>query len=158
MEKTIKGEKKADMDKDISFKVNEKLKPEEVSQLYIASGMNRPVEDLDKIQRMIEHADLTITAWNKEQSIGIARAITDYSFCCFLADLAVDQYFQGMGIGKNLVRILKEQIGKKVSLILLSSPIAMDFYPRIGFEKVDNCFAIKKQDRTLLKHPFICFG
>jgi predicted N-acetyltransferase YhbS len=132
------------MDNEIVFKVNQKLKPEEVSQLYTASGMKRPVEDLKRIRKMIEHADLTITAWNKEQLIGITRAITDYSCYCFLADLAVDQYFQGMGIGKTLVQRLREQIGEEVYLILLSSPAAMDFYPHIGFEKVDNCFAVKK--------------
>ena len=132
------------MDKEIEFKVNEKVKPEEVSNLYIASGINRPVDDLKRIRRMIENADLNITAWKNDQLIGIARAITDYSFYCFLADLAVDEEFQGKGIGKNLVRILKKQLSEEVSIILLSSPIAMDYYPHIGFEKVKNCFAIKK--------------
>lgn len=31
-----------------------------------------------------------------------------------------------------------------VSLLLLSAPSAMDYYPRIGFEKKDNAFLIPR--------------
>jgi len=50
---------------------------------------------------MIDHADLTITAWDGSKLVGIARAITDYSYCCYLSDLAVDRAYQNLGIGKQ---------------------------------------------------------
>jgi ribosomal protein S18 acetylase RimI-like enzyme len=128
----------------ITYQINRKISAEEVSNLFKKSGINRPLEDLDRIQRMVENADINITAWDNDQLIGIARSITDYSFCCYLSDLAVDEDYQHRGIGKKLVRITKEHIGEEVSLILLASPIAMEYYPHIGFEKLDNCFAIRK--------------
>jgi predicted N-acetyltransferase YhbS len=128
----------------ITYQINRKIDIEEVSNLFKKSGINRPAEDLDRIQRMIENADINISAWDNDLLVGIARSITDYSFCCYLSDLAVDKDYQNRGIGKELVRITKEHIGEEVSLILLASPIAMEYYPHIGFEKLDNCFAIRK--------------
>ncbi len=50
-----------------------------------------------------------------------------------------------MGVGKKLVRLLQEKIGTEVSLILLASPVALEYYPRIGFDKLDNAFVIKRE-------------
>jgi len=63
----------------------------------------------------------------------------------YLSDLAVDNTYQNNGIGKKLIQLLQEQIGEEVALILLSSPVAMEFYPRIGFEKSNNSFIIKRK-------------
>jgi len=43
------------------------------------------------------------------------------------------------------VRLLKEEIGDEVSLILVAAPSAIEYYPRIGFNKLDNAFAIRKK-------------
>lgn len=128
----------------ITYQINRKISAEGVANLFKKSGINRPSDDLERIQRMVENADINITAWDNDQLIGIARSITDYSFCCYLSDLAVDKEYQHRGIGKELVRLTKENIGEEVSLILLASPIAMEYYPHIGLEKIDNCFAIRK--------------
>ncbi len=129
----------------IEYKLNTPIIPEELSRLFKASGINRPADDLPRLQKMIDNADLTFTAWDDEKLVGIARAITDFSYSCYLSDLAVDQEYQKSGIGKNLVKLLQEQIGEEVTLLLLSSPIAMDYYPRIGFEKADNGFKIMRK-------------
>lgn len=77
--------------------------------------------------------------------IGIARAITDFSYCCYLSDLAIDEQFQKHGVGKELVQRVQAAIGDECSLVLLSAPGAMDYYPRIGFDKADNAFVIKRK-------------
>ncbi|WP_423798510.1 GNAT family N-acetyltransferase [Neobacillus sp. SAB-20_R2A] len=129
----------------ITYKINVPISAEELSTVFKASGIKRPVDDLPRLQRMLDHADLTITAWVDEKLAGVARAITDYSYCCYLSDLAVDKAYQKMGIGNELVRLLQEQIGDEVTLILLASPIAMEYYPRIGFKKIDNGYIIARQ-------------
>lgn len=35
-------------------------------------------------------ADITVTAWDGEMLVGIARTLTDFSYAAYLADLAVD--------------------------------------------------------------------
>ncbi|WP_207910912.1 GNAT family N-acetyltransferase [Paenibacillus albiflavus] len=120
-------------------------KAKDVAQVFLNSGINRPSEDLPRIQHMIDEADILVTAWDNGIMVGVARAITDYSYCCYLSDLAVDRNYQKQGIGKELVSKVQEMIGEQCMLLLLSAPGAMDYYPRIGFESVDNAFVIRRK-------------
>jgi len=69
----------------VIYKINSQISAEDVSKLFKVSGIIRPSDDLNRIQGMIDNADITITAWEQEKMIGIARAITDYSYCCYLS-------------------------------------------------------------------------
>jgi N-acetylglutamate synthase-like GNAT family acetyltransferase len=129
----------------ISYKINEPIKAEALSNVFKTSGINRPSDDLKRLQQMIDNSNVLITAWSNDQLIGVARAITDYCYCCYLSDLAVNKNYQNKGIGKGLVRILQGHIGEEVALLLLSSPIAMEYYPKIGFEKIENGFKISRK-------------
>ncbi|MCM3412136.1 GNAT family N-acetyltransferase [Metabacillus litoralis] len=128
-----------------TYKVHDKISAAELSQVFKASGIRRPVDDLDRLQKMIEQADVIITARTDNQVIGVARVITDFSYCCYLSDLAVDKDHQKAGIGKNLIKLLQEEIGEEVSLLLLSAPEAMEYYPKIGFTSFDNGFSIPRK-------------
>lgn len=127
------------------YEENKKITAEELSEVFSKSGIRRPVEDLPRLQKMIDQADLTITAWDGSRLVGIVRAITDFSYCCYLSDLAVDQDYQKQGIGKELVRRVHEKLGEEISLILLASPDAMDYYPKIGFQKIQNGYIIPRK-------------
>lgn len=129
----------------ITYSENKILHAPEVAEVFRTSGIKRPYEDLERIQRMIDNADLIISAWDDDKLIGIARALTDYSYCCYLSDLAVDQKYQHQGIGKALVHKLQAVLGEETSLVLLSAPGAVDFYPRIGFEKSERAFVIARK-------------
>ncbi|MDB5687827.1 MAG: GCN5-related N-acetyltransferase [Rhizorhabdus sp.] len=63
------------------------------------SGLDarRPVDDIDRIGRMLAHADLIIVAQDEDSGVlvGVARSLTDHSYCCYLSDLAVDRAYQG---------------------------------------------------------------
>lgn len=128
----------------IIYKSNETITAEQLSQVFRISGIKRPVDDLPRLQKMLDNGDILITAWDGDQLVGIARSITDYSYCCYLSDLAVNKSYQSLGIGKELVRQTQLQISEEVALILLSSPIAMEFYPHIGFKKIENGFIIPR--------------
>ncbi|QCJ41316.1 GNAT family N-acetyltransferase [Bacillus sp. S3] len=130
--------------KGIYFTMEAAVTAEELSDVFKKSGIRRPVDDLPRLQRMIEHADLLITAWDEQRLVGVARAVTDFSYCCYLSDLAVNKEYQKQGIGKELIRLVQEQIGDEVVLLLLSAPAAMDYYPRIGFDKVENGYIIPR--------------
>ncbi|WP_034743236.1 GNAT family N-acetyltransferase [Halalkalibacter wakoensis] len=129
----------------ITYKLNEKVDPVELSAVFRQSGIKRPFDDIERLKSMIHHSDLFITAWDNQTLIGVARAITDFSYCCYLSDLAVKQNYQNIGVGTELVRLVHEQITDEVALILLSAPNAMEYYPRIGFERIQNGFIIPRK-------------
>ena len=60
----------------------------------------RPVDDRERIELMLHHADVIVTARSGKLLVGVSRAITDFSFCTYLSDLAVDVEFQKLGIGR----------------------------------------------------------
>ncbi|MSP14605.1 MAG: GNAT family N-acetyltransferase [Chloroflexi bacterium] len=129
----------------IEYLINVPLQVEQVIALFQSSGLRRPVDQPERIQRMIEFANLTFTAWDGEKLVGIARALTDYGFCCYLSDLAVDGAYQRQGIGKELIRLMREHLGEEVMLLLLSAPKAMSYYPHVGFENINNAWLIRRR-------------
>ncbi|MEK4875536.1 GNAT family N-acetyltransferase [Bacillus sp. FSL W8-0102] len=130
---------------EIVYKYNEPVKAEDVIQVFRNSGITRPIGQKERIQKMLDHANLILTAWDHNRWVGIARALTDFSYCCYLSDLAVDKDYQKRGIGKELIERIRKIIGEEVALILLSAPSAMDYYPKVGFDKVDNGFIIRRK-------------
>ncbi len=129
----------------INYKINTKVTAEQVADLFLRSGINRPANNLPRIKKMIDNANLTITAWSDNYLVGIARALTDFCYCCYLSDLAVDKKYQHKGIGKKLIEKVSKEITKESMLLLLSAPAAMDYYPKIKFEKVENGFIINRK-------------
>jgi GNAT superfamily N-acetyltransferase len=105
----------------------------------------RPVDDFDRIEKMLQHGNILITAWKNDLLVGVSRALSDFSFCCYLSDLAVDESFQKQGIGKELIRLTQEVAGKNSMLILLAAPKAVEYYPRIGMDQFKECFVIRRK-------------
>lgn len=102
----------------------------------------RPVDRPDVIRAMLDHADIIVTARAGDLLVGISRAISDFSYCTYLSDLAVDQAHQGRGIGRELIRRTHEAAGLHTHLILLASPKARTYYPHIGMQQHDSCWVI----------------
>ncbi len=93
----------------------------------------RPVEDATCIEAMLAHANLLCTAWAEQRLVGVARSLTDFEYCCYLSDLAVDVACQKQGIGRELIRLTQSRLGPKAKIILLAAPRAEAYYPRLGF-------------------------
>ena len=130
---------------EIRYQNNEIITADQLAEVFRASGIRRPVEDKTRLEKMLKHADILVTAWDGERLVGVARALTDYSYCCYLSDLAVDEGYQHRGIGKQLVNEVEREIGEEAALILLASPIAMDYYPKIGFNRIKNGYIIPRK-------------
>ena len=97
-------------------------------------GERRPVDDVHRLEQMLRHANLLCTAWAGDQVIGVARGLTDFSYCCYLSDLAVDVAHQGQGVGTELIRLMQARLEPGAKIILLSAPKARSYYPHLGFE------------------------
>ncbi len=121
----------------IEYAVEDDLAVEEFIGVLRTSTLaeRRPVDDRACMAGMLEHADLILTARAEGALVGVARSVTDFHYCCYLSDLAVDERYQKRGIGKRLIDETQDRLGRRCKLILLSAPAAIDYYPRFGFEK-----------------------
>ncbi len=132
----------------VSYRQEPDLSGQEFIDILIRSTLSerRPIREPDRISAMLKHADLIITARLNGLLIGISRAITDFSYCTYLSDLAVDVQYQGKGIGRELIRQTHLAAGLDTALILLSAPKAQTYYPHIGMKQHDSCWIIPRQN------------
>jgi ribosomal protein S18 acetylase RimI-like enzyme len=104
----------------------------------------RPVNNETVMAGMLKNADLIVTARTSEMLlVGVARSITDFHYCTYLSDLAVDVAFQGRGIGKQLIDFTHVAAGRDSTLILLAAPAATTYYPHIGMTQHNSCWLKK---------------
>jgi predicted N-acetyltransferase YhbS len=125
----------------IEYRIEEDLSVEEFKMLLINSTLSerRPVDEPERLSRMLEHGNLIVTARDNGKLVGVSRSLTDFAFCTYLSDLAVDTAYQKQGIGKELIRQTK-LAASKARLILLSAPAAVSYYPKIGMKRFNHCY------------------
>ncbi|MBM3620263.1 MAG: GNAT family N-acetyltransferase [Alphaproteobacteria bacterium] len=123
-----------------------RLGVQEFADVLRKSTIRRPLDDVGRLTEMLRHANLVLTARDGGGAlIGVARSLTDFAYCCYLSDLAVDTACQGRGVGKALLYETKRIIGPQAMLLLLSAPDPMTYYPRIGMDSVTNGFIIRRE-------------
>ena len=110
------------------------------------SGLGRPVDDRSRVERMLSHSNLYVTARQDGKLVGFARSLTDFCWCCYLSDLAVDKACQGQGIGKRLIEETRAAAGGEITTtLLLSAPTAVSFNQGIKMPQADNAYLYRRQ-------------
>jgi predicted N-acetyltransferase YhbS len=131
---------------EIQYKFDITPATEQIIELYNNAGLPRPTTDKTRIKKIYENSNLIVTAWDNNKLAGVSRSITDWAWSCYLADLAIRQEYQKLGIGKKLVNLTKEKVGEQTMVLLLSVPAAMEYYPKVGFLKEDRSFIIHRTE------------
>jgi GNAT superfamily N-acetyltransferase len=130
----------------IVYAREDNLGADEYIAVVKSSGLNRPVDDRARVERMLAQANLIVTAREDGRLVGLARSLTDFCFCCYLSDLAVDKDCQGKGIGKRLIEETRREAGGPLTTtLLLSAPTAMTFYQGMKMPHADNCFLYRRE-------------
>jgi len=104
-------------------------------------GLRRPLDNREDMQTMLDLGNYYICAYDGDRLVGLARGMTDFVYTTYLSDLAVDEEYQHLGIGKTLLFKMKKEI-PKAKLILLAAPAAETYYPKIGLERHPHCYFI----------------
>jgi predicted N-acetyltransferase YhbS len=132
----------------IAWNIENDLPTDEFIDVLLRSGLaaRRPVDERERIATMLENSNLIVTARDSDgMLIGVSRCVTDYAYCCYCSDLAVDRKWQRQGVGRELVRRSREAAGDGATFFLLSAPGVEDYYLHTGFEKFDSCFGMRRK-------------
>ena len=127
----------------MDYRTDRRLGVDEFRELLSAStlGERRPVDEPWRIEKMLEHGNLMVTAWEDGLLVGAARCFTDYAYVTYCSDLCVRVSHQRQGIGKELLRKVMEVA--PCSIVLLAAPKAVDYYPHIGFTQHNSAWIIR---------------
>jgi GNAT superfamily N-acetyltransferase len=131
----------------VVYGVEPDLDAAEFRRVLVESGLapRRPADDLPRLARMLAAADLVVTARRDGALLGVARTLTDFSFCAYLSDLAVCRSSQGLGIGQGLIAATRAAVGPQASLLLTAAPDAITFYERIAMPRVPDAFRYDRE-------------
>jgi len=128
----------------IQYEVNNKITTADFIDILKRSTLakRRPIYNLNIMENMLNNASLIICAKNNSKIVGIVRCMTDFVYCCYVSELAVDLDYQKQGIGKCLLNKVRNNIKDSCNIILLAAPAASNYYPKIGFTKHEAAFVL----------------
>jgi predicted N-acetyltransferase YhbS len=131
----------------IRYATGNGFEPELLAELLRACslGARRPVDEPERVAAMLRNANLTVTAWEGDRLVGVARSLSDFGHVTYVADLAVRASHQRRGIGLELLRRTRAMSGRTM-LVLLAAPEAADYYPRIGFRPHGSAWMLREGD------------
>ncbi len=140
------------MTMDIAYRVNHPITTEQFLTVLGRSTLaeRRPIADRDCIDGMVRNANLTVTAWDGGELIGVARSVTDFTYACYLSDLAVDVAYQRTGVGRELVDRTRAALGPRCRITLISAPAAAAYYPKIGFVANTRCWELPPREPSVV--------
>jgi len=107
--------------------------------LYQSVGWEPPCKE--QVKTALENTMATFTCYDDSTPVGMVRLIGDGGMSFYIKDFAVVPSDQGKGVGKNLMEALEQYVKEckpldwAVSLELISTKEAVDFYKKYGFEE-----------------------
>ena len=115
------------------------LTPELFLDLYKSVGWEPPC--IEQVRTALKNTLATFTCYDGSCPVGMVRLIGDGGMSFYMKDFAVIPSHQGKGAGKCLMAALECYVKKSknmnwaVSLELISSKEAVDFYKKFGFKE-----------------------
>jgi len=135
---------------EIVYQREDGLSTQEFINILLASTLadRRPIHDTKRMDLMMKHCNLVITARWEGKLVAVARSWSDFAYTTYLADLAVAEAFQSIGIGKELIKRTK-LASPLAKLILIAAPKAVEYYAKIGMKKHEACYMINEADEII---------
>ncbi len=130
---------------EISYVKDGPVLPEEVHALLRNGGFLRPLDDLQRTQRMLDNASFYITVRDGAMLVAFTRILTDYAYYGVVTEVAVAKSHKAHGIGKELLRQAREYATPQVTLILTSSEEGQPFYEHLGWQQMDRGFRLRRE-------------
>ena len=102
------------------------------------NAYNRP---LDIAQKGLDNSLYGVSVYDGDKLIGMARVIGDGYTCFYVQDVLVNPEYQGLGIGKNIMKKIVEfldNVDQDAIVALMSSKGREGFYEQFGFVRRPN--------------------
>jgi ribosomal protein S18 acetylase RimI-like enzyme len=133
-----------------SFSTSKNIPTPQLEALYNDAGWRSYTRNLVSLQKSIQNSQDVITAWDKEQLLGLIRTIGDTETILYIQDILVLSAYKRQGIGRRLIEevLALNHNCRQIVLLTEDSDETRGFYEALGFESCDKgngvAFAIQK--------------
>lgn len=118
----------------ITFSEQRNIAIEQILPIYELNGWSSAQKPRALYQALLNSHAL-VSAWDGERLVGIGNAISDGFLVVYYPHLLVHPDYQGQGIGKRIMEILKKRYEEMHMQMLVAESEAISFYEKCGFTR-----------------------
>jgi len=118
----------------IHFSERRDIQLEQILPIYELNGWSS-AQKPELLHRALLNSHHLVSAWHGQQLIGIGNAISDGFLVVYYPHLLVHPDYQGQGIGRKLVEMLKQRYVGFHMHMLVAEHQAIAFYEKCGFAR-----------------------
>ena len=116
----------------ITFSKQRDIAIEQILPIYKSNGWSSAQKPQALYQALLNSHAL-VSAWDGERLVGIGNAISDGFLVVYYPHLLVHPDYQGQGIGKGIMEVLKNHYEQMHMQMLVADGKAIAFYEKCGF-------------------------
>ena len=119
---------------EVEYKSVHEFKKEDLEELFLSvawSSGHFP----DKLVVAMRNFSTVYSAWDGKRLVGMVCAMDDGIMNAYVHYLLVNPDYQGQGIGRKLVGMVKERYASYLRIAVIAYNDEMPFYENCGFKK-----------------------
>ena len=91
-----------------------------------------------RLTKAIKNSDSVFSAWDGDRLVGLINVLSDSEMTAYIHYMLIHPDYQGQGIGKKLMNLVKEAYKNFLAIVLISYDTKVEFYQNCGFETGDD--------------------
>lgn len=100
----------------------------------------------ERLKRALDNCETVITAWDGNKLIGLINTIDDGELTVYVHYLCVNPEYQGLGIGGELLKQIKEKYRDYLYIIVIAeNKELIEYYKKNGFGHIDGRYVLAIQ-------------
>ena len=118
----------------ITYKDVKRFNAKELEELFLSvewSSGHYP----EKLVMAMQNSGAVFSAWDEGRLVGLVNALDDGVMTAYLHYLLVNPQYHGQGIGKELLRMIKEKYRDYLRIVLIAYSQEKGFYEQCGFNE-----------------------
>ena len=119
---------------EIEYKDTHEFGRDEIERLFLSVGWSSGHYP-DRLVRAMRGFDTVFSAWCEGRPVGMVCAMDDGEMNAYVHYLLVDPAFQGQGVGRTLVDLIKKKYADYLRIAVIAYDDEQCFYENCGFEK-----------------------
>ncbi len=112
---------------------------QEVSDVLRRSGLSDHTPE--EQETIFTNSYAVVFVYDKDQIVGVGRALSDGVCQAAVYNIALEEEYQGYGIGRKLIALLLDQV-KGQNVILYTHPRTVALYEKMGFRRSKTAMCI----------------
>ena len=118
----------------IEFLDSKDINVDKIKDFYCKYATWKITDRINDWKKIIEKSSCIITAWENDNLVGMARALSDEVRWATIVDVLVHPSYRSQSVGRSLIDKLLNNEKMNVRTIYLATPDKEKFYEHLGFK------------------------